>query len=99
MASSRNIVQAAWVNDSSSANVQSAVDDLLMSEASDYWYWDGTEVWDSNPARLQPGDSPGTASGSMIRGHPAAEDLFSSAYTLQSSNSDRVCGSESWSSV
>lgn len=24
---------------------------LLVSQASDYWYWDGTEVWDSNPTR------------------------------------------------
>ncbi|MDX9911693.1 MAG: carbohydrate-binding protein [Phycisphaerales bacterium] len=24
---------------------------LLCSQASDYWYWDGTEVWDSNTAR------------------------------------------------
>ncbi|MCF8261237.1 MAG: T9SS type A sorting domain-containing protein [Melioribacteraceae bacterium] len=24
---------------------------LLNSQASDYWYWDGTEIWDSNPTR------------------------------------------------
>ncbi len=24
---------------------------LLMAEASDYWYWDGTESWDSQPTR------------------------------------------------
>ncbi|RMF84847.1 MAG: hypothetical protein D6744_02365 [Planctomycetota bacterium] len=24
---------------------------LLVSEASDYWYWDGTELWDSNVTR------------------------------------------------
>jgi hypothetical protein len=24
---------------------------LLQAEASDYWYWDGTEVWDSNVTR------------------------------------------------
>ncbi len=24
---------------------------LLVSQASDYWYWDGTEVWDSNVTR------------------------------------------------
>jgi hypothetical protein len=24
---------------------------LLVSEASDYWYWDGTEIWDSNVTR------------------------------------------------
>ncbi len=24
---------------------------MLMAEASDYWYWDGTEEWDSQPAR------------------------------------------------
>ncbi len=24
---------------------------MLVAQASDYWYWDGTEVWDSNPTR------------------------------------------------
>ncbi len=24
---------------------------MLIAQASDYWYWDGTEVWDSNPTR------------------------------------------------
>jgi len=24
---------------------------LLNGQASDYWYWDGTEIWDSNPTR------------------------------------------------
>jgi hypothetical protein len=24
---------------------------MLVGQASDYWYWDGTEVWDSNPTR------------------------------------------------
>jgi len=24
---------------------------LLVSQASDYWYWDGTEIWDSNVTR------------------------------------------------
>jgi len=24
---------------------------LMTAESSDYWYWDGTEVWDSNVTR------------------------------------------------
>jgi len=32
-------------------NTEKAWHWLLVSEASDYWYWDGTEIWDSNVTR------------------------------------------------
>jgi hypothetical protein len=33
------------------SNTERAWHWLLCSEASDYWYWDGTEIWDSNVTR------------------------------------------------
>lgn len=33
------------------SNVEKAWHYLLAGEASDHWYWDGTEVWDSNVTR------------------------------------------------
>ncbi|MEQ8850687.1 MAG: carbohydrate-binding protein [Phycisphaerales bacterium] len=33
------------------SNTERAWHYLLCAEASDYWYWDGTEVWDSNVTR------------------------------------------------
>ncbi len=35
----------------SGTNTEKAWHWLLCSEARDYWYWDGTEVWDSNVTR------------------------------------------------
>ncbi len=32
-------------------NTENAWRWLLVSQASDYWYWDGTEIWDSNVTR------------------------------------------------
>jgi len=32
-------------------NTERAWHYLLVSEASDYWYWDGTQIWDSNVTR------------------------------------------------
>ena len=32
------------------ADVKAAWDDLMCGETSCYWYWDGTEQWDSKPA-------------------------------------------------
>ncbi len=32
-------------------NTERAWHYLLVSQASDYWYWDGTEIWDSNVTR------------------------------------------------
>jgi len=33
------------------SNTEKAWHWLLVSEASDYWYWDGTEIWDSDVTR------------------------------------------------
>jgi len=33
------------------SNTEKAWHFLLCAEASDYWYWDGTEIWDSNVTR------------------------------------------------
>jgi len=33
------------------SNTEKAWHWLLVSQASDYWYWDGTEIWDSNVTR------------------------------------------------
>lgn len=35
----------------SGTNTERAWHYLLCSQASDYWYWDGTEIWDSNVTR------------------------------------------------
>ena len=35
----------------SGSNTERAWHYLLVSQASDYWYWDGTEIWDSNVTR------------------------------------------------
>lgn len=35
----------------SGTNTEKAWHWLLVSQASDYWYWDGTEIWDSNVTR------------------------------------------------
>lgn len=35
----------------SATNTEKAWHFLLCAEASDYWYWDGTEIWDSNVTR------------------------------------------------
>ena len=35
----------------SGTNTEKAWHWLLCGEASDYWYWDGTEIWDSNVTR------------------------------------------------
>jgi hypothetical protein len=47
----KNLVLTADQINSSDTRTQQAWTYLMMSEASDYWYWDGTEVWDSNPVR------------------------------------------------
>ncbi len=46
-----NIIRMAEAADSLNPATILAKRYLLMAESSDYWYWDGTEVWDSNPAR------------------------------------------------
>jgi len=39
------------VMDGTGTNTEKAWHFLLVSQASDYWYWDGTETWDSNVTR------------------------------------------------
>lgn len=39
----------AAVHDNTGSSTDRAWHFLLNAQASDYWYWDGTEVWDSNP--------------------------------------------------
>lgn len=47
----QNIVHTADQVNPNSSGTQEAWRYLLNGEASDYWYWDGTEIWDSNPVR------------------------------------------------
>ncbi len=39
------------IMDGTGSNTERAWHYLLCSQASDYWYWDGTEIWDSNVTR------------------------------------------------
>lgn len=48
-AASNHVKTAAQINTQSSA-VKKAWDYLMCGETSCYWYWDGTEEWDSKPA-------------------------------------------------
>lgn len=45
-----NIVRTASAIAPDNANVAKAWDALMTGETSCYWYWDGTEEWDSKPA-------------------------------------------------
>ncbi len=49
----KHIVTAAWLNASGNADVQQAARYLHMGQASDYWYWDGSQggIWDTHPTR------------------------------------------------
>jgi hypothetical protein len=47
----QNIVETADQVDASHPDTERAWEFLMNGQASDYWYWDGTEIWDSNPAR------------------------------------------------
>lgn len=46
-----NIVKTAQQINPSDSHVQQAWSYLMTGETSCYWYWDGTESWDSHPAR------------------------------------------------
>lgn len=48
-AASNHVKTAAQIAPSNAA-VKQAWDDLMLGETSCYWYWDGTEEWDSKPA-------------------------------------------------
>ena len=45
-----NHVKTAAALSPDNTNVKSAWDELMCGETSCYWYWDGTEEWDSKPA-------------------------------------------------
>ncbi|MBW7872713.1 MAG: T9SS type A sorting domain-containing protein [Ignavibacteriales bacterium] len=53
LTAAQNFVHTAEQVDPNSQNTQSAWKYLLVSESSDYWYWDGSlgGIWDSNPTR------------------------------------------------
>lgn len=51
MIAAKNVVETAEQINSAHPDTERAWEFLLNGQASDYWYWTGTEVWDSNPAR------------------------------------------------
>ena len=51
MTAAQNVVYTADQVNSSSSATQRAWELYLNGQASDYWYWDGTEMWDSHPSR------------------------------------------------
>jgi len=56
---------------------------LLESQASDYWYWDGTEIWDSNVTR---GANLATQQADIVlAAQPAAEGTAPSVFLPQRS--------------
>lgn len=50
MTAASNYVNTAMAAKPSDADVQKGSEYLLCGETSCYWYWDGTEQWDSKPA-------------------------------------------------
>jgi len=51
MTATSNIVKTANQINSNSMDTKAAWDFLIMGQTSCYWYWDGTEDWDSKPTR------------------------------------------------
>jgi len=53
IAAGMNIMQTAWRQDSTNLTIRNAYERALNAQASDYWYWDGSEngIWDSHPTR------------------------------------------------
>lgn len=51
MTAAKNIVETANQVNSNHPDTERAWEFYLNGQASDYWYWDGTEMWDSHPAR------------------------------------------------
>ncbi|MBN1638348.1 MAG: T9SS type A sorting domain-containing protein [Ignavibacteriales bacterium] len=47
----KNWVETAEKQSSSNSNTIEAWKYYLVAQTSCYWYWDGTEIWDSNPTR------------------------------------------------
>ncbi len=51
MTAARNIVQTAEQVNSGHPDTKRAWEFYLNGQSSDYWYWNGTEMWDSHPSR------------------------------------------------
>lgn len=51
MIAAKNFVETAEQINPNHPDTERAWEFLLNGQASDYWYWTGTEIWDSNPAR------------------------------------------------
>ena len=51
MTAAQNIVRTAEQVNPDHSDTESAWEYYLNGISSDYWYWDGTEMWDSHPAR------------------------------------------------
>lgn len=51
LTAARHIVNAADAADPDHPDTKRAWEYYLNGQSSDYWYWDGTEMWDSHPAR------------------------------------------------
>lgn len=51
LTAAKNYVETAEQVDAGHADTQQAWKYYLNGQSSDYWYWDGTEMWDSHPAR------------------------------------------------
>lgn len=51
MTAAKNIVEAAQQVNASHSGTLQAWHYYLSGQTSCYWYWDGTEIWDSNPTR------------------------------------------------
>jgi len=47
----KNIVETAEQNFPNDPRTQQALRYYMVGQQSCYWYWDGTEIWDSNPVR------------------------------------------------
>lgn len=51
MTAAKNIVETALQVNPSHTDTEIAWEHYLNGQTSCYWYWDGTEIWDSNPTR------------------------------------------------
>jgi len=54
---------------------------FLNGQTSCYWYWDGTEKWDSHPTRAA--NQAVAKADNIINAHPSSDSVGPSIYTLQ----------------
>ncbi|HRR07765.1 MAG TPA: T9SS type A sorting domain-containing protein [Rhodothermales bacterium] len=47
----KNVLETAQQVNNTHPNLNEAWRHMMTAQASDYWYWDGTEIWDSAPTR------------------------------------------------